>query len=833
MPQESVAASLIDACLRALPELGANFPDRPEGMANEDDVALVLRLIRALSHSSCCLVFVFDNLHACGNPDRLQCLQALLDYCPPQLKCLFAHRAPLPLSLSRLRDCGALLQIGPESLAWSLDEIRTFIRGKFGMHAYARAQPWFDLTRGWCIGLMHLSKAYESSRNGETNMRQEVPDALLDYLEVEVLQRLCEEDIYYLAALAQLEPAHDNLLPLIVDADWSTIARKLSRLSQCTGLLHERGPSTVSSSWDLHPILRMALQRRFSAWSGDAKAMFHRRASSAFESIMDFRSVVHHAICAGAPDTLGLMEQSVEALGRDGNLPRIAQVLALLPIQMLQARPRLQSWLAMAALMTHRLDDCRRMLSQAAGRRRDVETIERCRWQVIEGMLAIYSDDIDAAAALVPTLEAMPLDRIDAITQGGRRNVLSWIYIHQSAYGRARQMQSDTPAGEANRTEETIFGRQVGRCMTGFSLALEGKMNEAERVYREVLEKCGPQEKLFTDAICQASGLLGETLYELNDLDNVLALSVRLDEMERVAIPDTFLRVMLGIGRTLAIRGRLRESGEILLRLEQYARARNLRRILAYSLLEQCALSLRNHDRAEAGRRRRELANLRRREKSGPLAGGADITAVFHRADILCSIDTEDMAAARKSILRLMECCVAAGRYRRVAALRCQMATIERRQGKRTSAMEHMKEALAIGYRMGLLRSLLDAHPDVPDAARDILKAGGLDPMTAFQADLLCNATGVSPLAGPSVHAPKHTVVPGRDDQNQDRESLTEREFDIARQLILAQPNKLIARSLNLSPETVKWHLSNIYQKLGVASRHDAVARLRRLLPGP
>nr|MBA2397296.1 helix-turn-helix transcriptional regulator [Bradyrhizobium sp.] len=49
----------------------------------------------------------------------------------------------------------------------------------------------------------------------------------------------------------------------------------------------------------------------------------------------------------------------------------------------------------------------------------------------------------------------------------------------------------------------------------------------------------------------------------------------------------------------------------------------------------------------------------------------------------------------------------------------------------------------------------------------------------------------------------------------------------VMRLLAQAMPNKKIARTLGLSPETVKWHLKNIYGKLGVSSRDEAVARVR------
>jgi LuxR family maltose regulon positive regulatory protein len=40
---------------------------------------------------------------------------------------------------------------------------------------------------------------------------------------------------------------------------------------------------------------------------------------------------------------------------------------------------------------------------------------------------------------------------------------------------------------------------------------------------------------------------------------------------------------------------------------------------------------------------------------------------------------------------------------------------------------------------------------------------------------------------------------------------------------------------LNLSPETVKWHMKNIFYKLGVTGRDEAIAKVRDLqlkLPG-
>jgi LuxR family maltose regulon positive regulatory protein len=52
---------------------------------------------------------------------------------------------------------------------------------------------------------------------------------------------------------------------------------------------------------------------------------------------------------------------------------------------------------------------------------------------------------------------------------------------------------------------------------------------------------------------------------------------------------------------------------------------------------------------------------------------------------------------------------------------------------------------------------------------------------------------------------------------------LTEREIEILSALNAGESNKEIARTLQLAPETVKWHLKNVMRKLRANSREEAV----------
>jgi ATP/maltotriose-dependent transcriptional regulator MalT len=60
-------------------------------------------------------------------------------------------------------------------------------------------------------------------------------------------------------------------------------------------------------------------------------------------------------------------------------------------------------------------------------------------------------------------------------------------------------------------------------------------------------------------------------------------------------------------------------------------------------------------------------------------------------------------------------------------------------------------------------------------------------------------------------------------------ESLTAREYDILVLLSQRLSNKEIAQKLNITTVTVKRHILNIFQKLGVNRRADAVARAAAL----
>lgn len=83
----------------------------------------------------------------------------------------------------------------------------------------------------------------------------------------------------------------------------------------------------------------------------------------------------------------------------------------------------------------------------------------------------------------------------------------------------------------------------------------------------------------------------------------------------------------------------------------------------------------------------------------------------------------------------------------------------------------------------------------------------------------------LTPRARPAKFARNHAALASL--------GISSRECEVLELLAQGCPNKVIARRLAISPNTVKTHLARLFEKLGAGNRTEAIARARelRLLP--
>jgi len=112
------------------------------------------------------------------------------------------------------------------------------------------------------------------------------------------------------------------------------------------------------------------------------------------------------------------------------------------------------------------------------------------------------------------------------------------------------------------------------------------------------------------------------------------------------------------------------------------------------------------------------------------------------------------------------------------------------------------------------------------DMVSQALKAGAtsylLKNVTAVELTQAINAA----YAGRSTLSPEATeaLISATRQKQSLGSDLTDREKEVLTLLVKGFPNSGIAAQLNISQSTVKYHLSNVYSKLGVKSRVEAVS---------
>lgn len=802
------------------------------GIDSEAVERTVITLVRSIASRSRELVLVLDDLHHLTDTGIHQALQWLIDYAPANLHLALVSRSAVPLSLARLRSQELVLELNLRDLRFTPLESEHFLKAQLGEISVRDAKLMHELTDGWVAGLQLLAVSRKKNRHATSTDQTQLRDdqAFAKFFEVEVLSHLSPTDLDLMLLMAvcnrfcaPLCAALSGNLDAVREAN-----ALLARLERDNLFLIPVDSAGRETWYRLHPLLRETLLTYFDSRSKAEQKTVHARAWAWFRDQQHLDEAVHHAVLAGDPEAAAdLVEQHAESLYAHGDLRMLIELVRLLPVEQVHARVKLRILKVRMQLYARDFTACARSLDQLFNDVPDSEVHERFMIALLRASLALQRDDTEAAMTVLPQLLDPPPGS-NSVAIGSCANILSWLYMHRGEYEKARQVQLDRPALLINGEPflGTSAGSLQGRCMIGLSHALEGQMKQAERVYRDVMHEAANCGKAGADATYLSAALLGEVLYETNDVDTAFKLlSGWIDILERISIPDSVLRVLQVLWNAQWLAGNQQEAMAFVERLDEYAIKLGLDRLQAYCLTWQVRWLLILGEPAQA---QAKLARLEAIDARHPDAGQTalkEIHILAENARARWQLAQGDLDGALKRIEQLIAICESHRRQLGTVRLLMLSGVIESQRGNTHAARNHVMEALRRGQRFGLLRSLLDAHPDALNLISDIASKETLDPVLAFYVESLQAAQAMTPTVPTDKPSPAETGKP----LATGIEPLSEREIEVIRLLGQALPNKKIARALGLSPETVKWHLSHIYSKLGVSSRDEAVARMRDL----
>jgi LuxR family maltose regulon positive regulatory protein len=146
-------------------------------------------------------------------------------------------------------------------------------------------------------------------------------------------------------------------------------------------------------------------------------------------------------------------------------------------------------------------------------------------------------------------------------------------------------------------------------------------------------------------------------------------------------------------------------------------------------------------------------------------------------------------------------------------------------QGQESTTFEKLSKALSLAEPAGLVRPFLDLGNKMGKLLKGLTDQKTDDKyaeqiLTAFKNE----ETGIVPDVSEDQSVDQFSLA------NHDLvDPLTKREIEILMILTKRYSNPEIAEKLFISPETVKRHLYNIYQKFGVENRQQAIDKAKSL----
>jgi LuxR family transcriptional regulator, maltose regulon positive regulatory protein len=798
---------LVAALRTVLPEAGAGVLPMLGSPQPPPVEALATALVNDLATAPSDIAVVLDDLHAVDSPAVDQALAFLVEHLPPQAHLVIATREDPALPLARLRARGDVLEIRAADLRFTGDESATFLTEVMELPlGPADVRALEATTEGWIAGLQLAAISLRGAPNpaeliGSFSSSHRF---VLDYLLEEVLERQPAAVTRFLLGTSVLDRLCGPLCDAVTLDPETPGQRTIEQLEHDNLFIV---PLDAERRWfRFHHLFRDLLRARLPATEpAGAVDARHVRASRWYEEQgLELEAFEH----AAAGHDLDRAERLIEGGGLPlyvrGALAPILAWISTLPAEVLDARPKVRLAQATTLLASGRTDGVADMLDRAEA-----------------GAVALGGPELNrilANAAITRSLLALSQHRADL-------------------------MISESERALALLPEDALVARSTINCTLGYAYEVLGERAEARRVYAEGLGAARATRNSFGEL----SGLTG--LAAIAELENELrSAAEKYEEAIRRSIELQYPVVSeayLGLARIAYEWNdlpRARELGERSLELGRQLQHTD-RPVVSMALLARVAVAEADLETAE-----RLLSEAQRevREKGfareAPNVADARVRLALRRgaldeaAEIVAETDAP-LAQARVHVARgdgaaalaVLEPFRRRSEERSWADQRLRAIVVtalaHHVAGDAPAAHAALREAFAAAEPEGFVRLFLDEGPAMAALVRAELRSAGRSSgayaarlLTAFRAEGSAGGADGASVAGSGPGLLEGLVEP-----------LTEREMELLALIAEGLTNAEIAERLFLSPQTVKVHVRNIFAKLDVGTRTQAVAAGRRL----
>ena len=820
-------------------------------------------LINDLDAASGEMLLALDDYQFIASPEVHAVVAFILDHSPHNFHLLIASRSDPPLPLARLRARGQLVELRAAELRFTPAEAGQFLNDVMGLQLDDRSlEVLEERTEGWVAG---LQMAALSMRD-----RKDVPRFIegfsgtnrfiLDYLLEEVLATQPPEIQQFLLCTSILDRLTAPLCEVVLEAvklegwnkDQSSTAIQPAGSLNCQSILEYLERSNLflivledERQWyRYHHLFADLLRARLDQLHPGFSLRIHTLAATWYETHGFYEEAIHHALAArDYPNAARLVEAVAENAWLNGQYASILAWMNAIPAELIHTRPWLCIWIAWAYTQMGVSQDIDRWITAAEqvikNQSKDNSAIAApdasqdalALMNEIAALRAFsvsFSHDYDRSIELAETVLKNPPLKNKKVAQFTRCNILhllSSMYFVTGNLLKAEQTCLET----IELANDMGIMLRLLHCTNKLILVhkVNGRLHRSYQLIDETFSLLQQQGFQYYFAVVQLSFRKIELLYEWNQLEEFQHLvDFVLNQKMLADVPYLLVDFYHVQALDCLIKQDYSGSQAALDKAKELARQSYIWEGLTW---------------------RTEKLQIRLWLESGKLPLAVVWSSQpFEDQDEILRFPTETGALAQARILleqadydealtlldRLVNLAEAEGRNGSLIEIRALKAIALLGLENIRQATAEVESALALAEPEGYVRTFIDEGQPMLKLLSRVAKDAS-SPHAKYAHRLLTECREDKGSARINLQhnvSPEDRIMPLPDASNASLiEPLSVRELEVLQLLALGRTNQEIANQLIVATGTVKAHAANIYRKLDVANRTEAVARARQL----
>jgi LuxR family maltose regulon positive regulatory protein len=770
--------------------------------------ALLVSLVSDITNAHLELYLALDDYHCITNPAAHKITSFLLEHLPSTAHLVIATREDPPLPLARLRARSESVEIRERDLRFMRDEAATFLSETMGLSLAASS---LDLlatrTEGWVAGLqlgaLVLQEGAESGSADKLAATFTGNDRyVIDYLMSEVLDHQAESVRNFLIQTSTLE----QLTAQLCDAVTGRVDSRalLEQLEQKNLFLI---PLDHRREWyRYYRLFREFLRTQLNPTE---LATLHQKATSWYEAHGLKSEAIQHALayaraCGNWEPATRLIRDAAEEQFQSGAVTALRTWLDALPDSLIDHDGELATYRAWAGVVGGDMTRAERDTAAATQALGDAPSPVLGKLLTLQAVMAMGHQDHEQVIQLAQRALEMLGDR-----EQRWRTITLWELAEaqertrpiEQAIASLRRIRADL------RTQGNYLFAPAIDAFLASALNNQGQRREAIAICEQRLARQASGAGLPPVLSVMVITHLAQFFWEGNQLDLAEEYARQaVAAAEQLGSPDL---IVFALGCMALVANARGQSDRALTLMQQVETLTAFEAFSDSSWLRAC--------QAQIHLQRGEIDAVAWWVESEGLQPESEPTFLHMDALLMLArflIAQDQLPEARNLLKRLESFVEERGLRRYQINVHLLQAWAAEQNGEAGAAREYAVRSLKIAVPEGYVRPFMDEDAHLRPVLASLRYVA-----PEFIDQVLALPGGAAVETNRLISQRAQALV----------EPLTERELEILRLIDAGLANAEIAHRLVIATGTVKRHLNNLYGKLGVESRTQAIARGREL----